>query len=71
MEWLSSRAVPVAVISLEPFLGTQQALALLYSLFERLKSAVTGFALWEIVEILRLAKYLQKTKNSKKFTDSN
>jgi hypothetical protein len=47
MDWLSSRTVPVAVISQEPFLGTQETLALLYSLFALLKSPDHAITLWK------------------------
>src|SRR5215475_399790 len=53
MDWLSSRTVPVAVISQEPFLGTQQYCALLYSLFALLKRPRNESALWKWLEMWR------------------
>src|SRR5262249_30389434 len=51
MDWLSSRTVSVAVISQEPFLGTQQYWALLYSFFAPLKRPRNGFSLWKWLEM--------------------
>jgi hypothetical protein len=47
IDWLSSRTVPVAVISQEPFLG-QLHWPLLYSLFAPLKSPALAKSLLEI-----------------------
>src|SRR5215475_15611452 len=54
MDWLSSRTVPVAVISQEPFLGTQLYWPLLYSLFALLKRPWNEFALWKWLEMWRV-----------------
>src|SRR5215470_7475196 len=54
MDWLSSRTVPVAVISQEPFLGTQEYWPLLYSLFVLLKRPWQEFALWKCMEMWRV-----------------
>src|SRR5262249_24672057 len=71
MDWLSSRAVPVAVISQEPFLGTQLYWPLLYSLFASLKRPRHEFALWKWLEMWRDPKPDSTQNWARKFTVSN